>query len=219
MKRKLGILGSIGIIGAILWFLFLFFKESDLQVNLALKKDNNTYLFSILGSKATEAMIDNNQTPTILKTTSVIELDNELYVGLSGLENLVSLISGHYKIYKKEKKLYNGYITKDDESNFFTQKIMTEENGKIGDFDYKNVIQLKNGDSFFDIKWISIPNMVAEENCRITSIWVDSGIPGEKSTILRDIVVVKIKDIISFYGNNVKLENDKEDEILYLIEN
>ena len=221
--NKIG--ASLGIIGGIIGLLVggyvlldVFMASENVRVHLGIKEQNKTYLLATRSTSAFKRF--NSENPMVLKATSVVEIDNEIYIEPSYLEKIVSLISKNYTLFNREKKKYDGFVTINGKNNNFSKNRIDEDGEKIGEFIQKNSIELKNDmGNIHHIRWINIPDDIAEENCIVAPIVIaDNYKPGATSYYTVEIVVVKLETILDFYDNGTTYEYDADNEILYFIQ-
>lgn len=92
------------------------------SVNLALKKDGKTYVFSMIGAVITKHHLSNGDTPSIMSPIGIVELDGELYLQAGEIEDFVNMISGNYELLPYQEQSYDGYIV-EGEFKVYTKKI------------------------------------------------------------------------------------------------
>ncbi len=221
--NKIG--ASIGIIGGIIGLLIggyvalgIFKASKKVRVHLGVKEQSKTYLLATRSTSAFKRF--NSENPMVIKTNSIVEIDNEIYVEPSNLDKIVNLISKNHTLFNREKKKYDGFVTINGKNNDFSISRIDEDGEKIGEYIRKNSIELKNDKgNILHIRWTDRPNDVAEENCIITPIVIsDNYKPGATSYYTVDIVVVKLATILDFYDNGTAYKYDGDNEILYFIQ-
>ncbi len=213
-----------------LWFFLLVFaivlsscspSDDRKSINLALKIDNKTYLLSSLGAFITEIKLKNNESPPILKSTRIVEVDGELFVEPACLENIVNLISGNYILYDYNEKSFDGYIA-ERKFDVYDKKYSTESTEKIGEMLSITNIYLSDTAQTKElhISWQRTPHQKPLKNCLEMSLWIDCSYkPGTTTVALEKWIMIELNRIVEFYGNNVIVDYVAEDEILYVIVN
>lgn len=212
------ICGIIGLLIAGYVMLNISNASEKVHVRLGVKEQSKTFLLANSSTSTFKSLAAENL--TIVKTTYVIEIDNEIYVEPSNLDKIVNLISKNYTLFNKEKKNYDGYVTINDENDDFSISSIDEDGEKIGEYTRENSIELKNDKGkILYIRWTERPNYVAKENCIITPIVIsDNYKPGATSRYTVDIVAVKLAIILDFYDNGTAYKYDAKNRMLYFIQ-
>jgi len=134
------------------------------------------------------------------------------------LERIVNILSGNFKIIEKNESSYNGYAV-NDSSGVYNFKVQNKAGSKIGEIQAINVVTLSDKShrsKHMEIKWKTLPELEAIENCSVESIWVVSNpYPGKTVGNWEDDILVNIDDINAFYGNLFELDFDEEASVLY----
>ncbi len=226
LKMKLNnIGGTIGIIGGIIGLavggyalLNVFTAGEKVRVHLGVKEQSKTYLLATRSTSAFKRF--NSENPMVVKATSVVEIDDEIYVDPNDLDKIINLISKNHTFFNREKKKYDGFVTINGRNNNFSKNKIDEDGEKIGEYIRKNSIELKNDKgNIHHIRWIDRPDDIAEENCIVAPIVIsDNYKPGATSYYTVDIIVVKLATILDFYDNGTTYEYDADNEILYFIQ-
>lgn len=191
------------------------------SINIALVKNEKTYVFSSLGELITKINLDKKESPIIIKTTGIVEKNGRLYAEPSSLENIVNLLSGNYAIFDYTEKSFDGYVAA-TESDVFETKYSNESTEKIGEMVSTAKITLTDTQKTkeYKIEWNRSPNQKCIANCEELSLWSDKTYkPGEKTFIKEKFIVVDLLNIAEFYDPTIELKYVKEDEILYIITN
>ncbi len=231
-KEKLNIGGIIGIVGGVIGLLIggyaifnVLAANEKIRVNLGVKNEDKTYLFSQRSTNSFKIFSSNNphSIPSISKISTIIEIDDDIYVEPRELKKIINLASKNYTLFNRERKNYDGYVTINDKNNnTFSNAEISEEGEKIGEQISKNIIEIKNekGDIHY-IRWSKFPNTenVAEENCIMTPIRIaDNYKPGATSYYTVDFVVIKLKTVLEFLNNGSDYKYDVDNKILYIIQ-
>jgi len=195
--------------------------ERDM-IQLALQKNNKTYLFSSLGTVIVKKSIAKGESPMAIKAISLVEADNQLFVFPEGLENIVQLISGNYVIHDYQEKSFEGYVTK-GKDNIYTSTYKNEPSEKIGESILTGNIQIKNSNNSkpLNIAWktnTSSQEKQALQNCILRSITIRLHAPGRISLVNKDFIMIDLQTILDFYNNKAKLNYNAEEKILYIIQ-
>jgi hypothetical protein len=216
----------VAVIGLLIGGVMIYISSTAnkrMNVNLGVMNEGKTYLFSDISTDSFKSFnSDNpNSAPTIVKSSTIIFIDDEVYVEPKELDKIINLASENYTLFSRERKKYDGFVTINNENNnTFSRNEIIEEGGKIGEQVKKSTIEIKNerGD-LHSIRWSILPNdeIIAEENCIITSIrLVDNWKPGATSYYSEDVVVIKLKTVLEFLNNGLDYKSDLENEILYI---
>ncbi len=224
ISNKIG--GYIGIIAGIFGVLVaayvslgIFNGGEDIRVHLGVKEQSKIYLLTTSSTSAFKR--SNSEDPTLGKET-VIEMGGDIYVKPGNLRKIVNLISKNHTLFNREKKRYDGFVTISGINNNFSKNKIKEEGEKIGQYIYKNTIELKNDKgNILHIRWINRQpeDDIAEENCEVIPLVIaDNYKPGATSYYTVDIVAVKLGTILDFYDNGTTYEYDTDNEILYFIQ-
>ncbi len=231
-NKKLDTGTIIGIIGGIIGLLIggyvlldVLTASKKVSVNLGIKNEGKTYLFSHRSSHSFKIFSSNNphSAPSIAKTSTIIEIDDDIYVEPRELKKIISLASKNYTLFNRERKNYDGYVTINAKNNnTFSITKIDKEGDKIGEKISENVIEIKNkkGDIHY-IRWSILPNKekVVEENCIMAPIRLaDNYKPGATSYYTEDIVVIKLKTVLEFLNNGSDYKYDADNEILYVVQ-
>jgi hypothetical protein len=192
-------------------------------VNLALKKNNETYVFSKLGSFITKISIEKNESPSVFPFLQVFD-DEGLFVSPDNLEDIVNVIGGNYELFPYKEKSYEGYFTGAEESLYQSNNV-NRSTEVVGQQMRENTITLStlNSSDIFEIVYEQNPksgDYTAIRNCELKSFRITRSYrPGESTTSSEDYLMVNLDDIVTFYDPNIKLELNDEEQLLYVIFN
>ncbi|MER3376600.1 MAG: hypothetical protein RIM83_18315 [Allomuricauda sp.] len=213
MKNTLSIL--------ILLFLLVSCSEDRKFVNIALKKGKEVYVVPFMADKnIIEHQLSKNETPTIFKFVQIVMDNGSLYVEPSNFERIFNVIAGNYILYKKEEKTHDGYVAFGDEE-IYSFSLKPENTDKIGEQINKEVITITNtvSNKSHEIVYVRFPKPKAEKNCIVKNLWVvENPYPGKTIGSYKDAILINLNDIVDFYDNGTRLEYNKADEMLYIIQ-
>lgn len=210
-----------GVVG--LFSIFMFSCETESAVvNLALKQNGKTYLFSKMGSFIVEESIKKQESPSAFPFIQIFE-DDGLFVSPQNAEDIANVLGGNFKIHPYPEASYDGYITV-ERNSLFTIDLKNKSTVKIGEQIQEYTVQLLNphNQEVHEIQWEWNPkagHFKAIKNCEVKSFWITTSIqPGETVTSSEDFIMVSLADLVAFYGG-YSLEFDQEGQLLYLIQN
>jgi hypothetical protein len=205
-----------------LFFVSLFFimngGESEYSsVTFAIEKNGKNYIYSrneYLVNKA----IKQNEVPSGLNSNSIFFIDDHVYMSPNNLERVINILSGNYKIIDKEESSYSGYAVSDS-SLLYNSEVQNKAGEKIGEIEALNIVTISSKShrsKTMDIKWKTLPELEAIENCSVEGVWeVSYPYQGKTVTSLEDAILVNLDNINSFYGNSFELVYDEESLVLY----
>ncbi|RMA64779.1 hypothetical protein BXY75_1660 [Ulvibacter antarcticus] len=196
-----------------------FATDDRKSVQLILKKDDKTYLFSRLGTMITNNKLDKNESPTTVQSTSIVVKENQLYTEPQHIKSIANLISGNYVIHDHQEKIFDGYIS-DGKHKVYNKKYVNEHSEKFGEMISIANIYLTDTDQTrkYHISWQRSPNQIPITNCIEMALWVDKSYkPGERTTARDNFIMINLNDLVEFYNSNVKLDYVEEDKVLYFI--
>lgn len=203
-------------------FFFISSCETDnIIVNLALKKDGKTYVFSKLGTFITKTKLGKNESPSVFPFLRIFN-DDGLFVSPDNLEDIVNAIGGNNDMFPFPEQSYDGYFTAPKES-LFNSEYVNKSTAVVGQQIRQTtvtLVQLNNSDTF-EIVYeynASAGEYMAVKNCVMKSFWITESIyPGESTTSSEDFLMVNLNDIVNFYDSNIKLELNNAEQLLYII--
>lgn len=213
---------SVLIAGFCAFFIFSCETENAV-VNLALKKDNKTYLFSKMGDFIVESSLEKGESPAAFGFIRLFE-DDGLYVAPNDCEEIVDVLAGNYHLYPYQEKSYEGYITS-GEKEIFTTSFSNVSTEKIGEQIRESRIEIVNPVSaqVLEIVWTynqKTGESKAVQNCELKSFWITTSVqPGETVTSSEDFIMVDLNELVEFFDNGSTLEYNADEEILYIVEN
>mgnify|MGYP003123573173 CR=1 FL=1 len=192
--------------------------ESDYStVTFALVKNGKNYIYSpneYLVNKA----ITQNEVPTGLNSNVIYFIDDQVYLSPDNLERVINILSGNFKTIDHKELSYDGYAV-NDSLEVYNSKVQNKAGEKIGEVEAINVVTISsktNNNQTMTIKWKTLPELIAIENCSIESIWeVTHPYPGKTVGNWEDAILVNLNTINSFYGNSFELDFDEESSVLY----
>lgn len=196
-----------------------FATDDRKNVNLVLKKEGKTYLFSPMGTMITKNKLDNNESPPIVTNTQIVKKNENLYVEPRHLENIAAILSGNYVVHDYQEKSYDGYITK-GKLDIYNNKYSNQSTEKIGKMISTANIYLMDIEQTkkHQISWQRKPSQSPTQNCVEMNLWADRSYkPGNRTVALEKFIMVDLNDIVEFYDSKTKLDYNKEDEILYFL--
>lgn len=225
-KKRKKIIWSL-IISGLLWPLGIgiFFaskgctEDAPAIVNLVLKEDGKTYLFSNLGADAVAASLERNESPTSMHFLKLY-VDDKLYIPPADIKEVVNMMAGNYKIHPYKEKSCDGYVTSGDEELFeFSSKNEMTEN--IGEQIVKSSVIVKRPDAraSFKITWERNADgeIIPTKNCELVSFWVETNPdPGTSVYNTEDILLVDLDNLNKYFGNKAQLSFDEENKVLYI---
>lgn len=214
----------IGLVGLGIFWLFSSSMDKAAQtVNLALKQDGKTYLFSNMGSYVVENSIANNESPAVMPFFQIYN-DGGLYVDPLQMKEAAALIMGSYEVFEYQEKSYEGYVTL-SEDDFYGYDMTIESTENIGEQFAVNTIKLKDfkDGKPLEIVW-KIPNNgdvgVPVQYCEVQSLnVVEHPAAGETVISSQDFLVVDLNKLVGLCDNGSTLEYNDEQKILYVIKN
>jgi len=189
-------------------------------VNLALKKDGNVYLYSVLGSSLVEGKIAQNESPTAMAFLRVFKDEEAYFVEPERMKDLVAVFSDNYIIHNYTERSYEGYVT-EKMGDAFDLSSKVESTETIGEQLYKYTVDLRNENGKkMNIRW-SVNQKTWEKkaisNCEIHSFYkLTKPSPTESVYTNEDELVVNIADIAKFFGKGYSY--DREAYVLYVEE-
>lgn len=208
---------TIFLFGVIISFIGCSF-QSDLQlVNLALKKEGKTYVFTQLNDIVTSQLISQKQSPMAMPFLKIF-MDEKLYVSPLDLKELTSLLGGDYNLYEYQEPSYEGYVNTEGKQ-FYTLTTNTQGTETIGQQEIVYTVTLKNAaGQTKNISWSQLgmsTKQVAKENCQLKSFnIVTNPHPGETVMSSQDFVVVSVNDLTQFFSQSVT--HDQENQLLFI---
>lgn len=224
-RRKRPLLTLIVLIFALGGFfsIFTFSCETEMGVvNLALKKGEKTYLYSLYDTEFLQSILSRDEVPA---TTSFITVFNEngLFVDPNYVSPICEVLSGNYAITESKEPSFDGYLTK-NKTNVVSEAIPEFKNTEnIGEQILHHHITLKNlsGDREMSIVWDFNPqtgSYKAIENCEEKSFMVTTSVqPGEWVTSSKDFIMVNLQTLVSFYDNRFELELNIDENLLCFV--
>lgn len=212
---------TAALVGIFSFFMFSCETESAV-VNLAVKQNGKTYLFSKMGSFIVEESIKNQESPSAFPFIQIFE-DEGLFVSPQNAEDIANVLGGNVKIHPYPEASYDGYITV-EQNSLYSLNVKNKSTAKIGEQIKEYTVTLLNphNQGVHQIQWEWNPKeseYKAVKNCEVKSFWITTSIqPGETVTAAQEFVMVNLADLTAFYGG-YSLEFDQEGQLLYLIQN
>lgn len=219
-NRLMLILLVIGIVAFMGGSMFSCETENKV-VNLALKKNDKVYLFSVLGSFIVENSLEKKESPAAIGFIRLFQ-DDGLFVAPKEIEQIANLLGGNYALYPFKEMSYDGYVTEGEES-VYEKTFKNKSTANIGEQIRENRVEITHPVTaeMYEIIWNWNPKtgtIEAVKNCEVKSFWTKTSIqPGETITSADDYVVVKLNNLVDFFNNGSKLEYNSEQELLYII--
>lgn len=185
-------------------------------VNLAVKKEGKTYVYSNMGKFIIESQIKQKQSPTYSASTFLYK-DDGLFVEPGSAKDLVNVFSNNLCYYDFKEKSFDGYVTYDS-LEVFKNDNTTQSTEKIGEQIIIYTVKFLNGDKSMLIKW-SYNTKTAEfkaiKNCELRSFYSQSSpYPGNTVTSSYDHLVIPLDKIAVFY--NRKYTYDEEQKVFFI---
>ncbi|WP_190810951.1 hypothetical protein [Flagellimonas sp. S3867] len=226
MTGKKKSFSSFIFIGGVLFCTFLMYLMSASEtnnsfVNLILEKDSKIYVYSKRGSYLMNINIQREENPTVFPFIQVFEDNGELYVAPDKLKDIVDLLCGNFQVHDVPAKSSDGYVTSGS-SPCFEKSFKNQSTGKIGEQIHVNMVRLTNSSlkEAFNIRWetnMKTNKSRVSENCHKKSFTVRTSTqPGEYVFSAEDFIMVNLQEVVDFYGNNVALSLNKEEQLLYI---
>lgn len=225
-NRGKGVMRTImvSLLGVAMGFFFFFSCETEnLLVNLALKKQGKTYVFSKLGSFITKTTLDNNESPSVFPFVQIFN-DDGLFVSPDHIEEIVNTVGGNYELFPFEEKSYDGYFTA-PKNSLYSSNNVNRSTEVVGEQIRETTITLNKleGTQVYEIVYEYNPasgEYKAIKNCKEKSFWITRSIqPGETTTSSEDFIMVNLNEIVTFYDSNLELKLNTEEQLLYIIAN
>lgn len=195
-------------------------SESQKMVNIALKKDGKTYLYSVINNRiAIEHLAANGSEPTLMNSTPLVYEDKQLFMDASSIKTISNILGGNVELLPKQATSFDGYFI-EGENNVFSLQMKNEDNGDIAKIAGIMEINLKNQDTqnSYPIRWQITPELKAIENCEVKSLTVRYSQNSTNEFTFKDFVLVNLEDINQFFGENYTLRYDKKSSLLYVEE-
>ena len=195
-------------------------SESQTMVNIALKKDGKTYLYSVINNRvAIEHLAANGSKPTLMNSTPLVYENKQLLMEASSIKTISNILGGNVELLPKEAKSFNGYFI-EGEDNIFSIQMKNEDNGDISKIAGVMEINLKNQNTqnSYPIRWQITPELKAIENCEVKSLTVPYSKNSTNEFTSKDFVMVNLEDINQFFGGHYSMKYDKEASLLYVEE-
>lgn len=192
-------------------------ESSYSSVTFAIEENDKNYIYSPNEYLVNQA-VKQDEVPSGLNSNIIYFIDDHVYMRPDNLERIINILSGNFKIIEKNESSYNGYAV-NDSSNVYNFKVQNKAGSKIGEIQAINVVTLSDKSQrskSMEIKWKTLPELEAIENCSVESIWVVTNpYPGKTVGNWEDDILVNIDDINTFYGNSFELVFDEEASVLY----
>lgn len=132
---------SIGII-----FFSSYLETNSSVVNLALKKNDKTYVFCKAGTARVQYSLDRNESPSILGFIQIFEENNNLYADPIHIREITNILCGNYIIHNFKEHSYDGYVTS-GQQNCFKNTFKNKSTENIGEQVRLNTVELTNLES------------------------------------------------------------------------
>lgn len=201
----------------------MYLETSSFVVNLALKKNGKTYLFSKTGTAGVQYSLDKNKSPSVFGFIQLFEEEDSFYVDPIHIEEITNLLCGNYVLHDYTEQSYNGYVTS-GKQRCFKNTFKNQSTATIGEQIRLNTIQLTDStsESLYEINWeynLMEYKSRALENCEEKSFMITTQIqPGEAVMGSEDFIMVNLEDLVEFYGNTSSLRLDEKQRLLYIIQ-
>ncbi len=205
----------------VLALLVLGCSDDRKYVGIALKKDQKVYLMPTIADKdVLEHQLSEDMIPGVSNFVQIVEDGGDLFVGPRDFERILNLIAKNYIVYERKEKTHDGYVAF-GEDHVYNYSIKHENTDKIGQQISLETIMIKNNasDDLLEIVWTNFPQPQAKKNCTVKKIWVVTS-PYEGKTIgnYEETVLINLNEIVDFYGNGVRLEHNKKQGMLYVLQ-
>lgn len=192
--------------------------ESDYsKVTFAIENKGKNFIYNSNEFLVNQAILE-NEVPTGFNNNIIYFIDQNIYMSPNNLEGVINILSGNYRFIEQKEPSYDGYAVKDT-SNVYNFKVQNKAGSKIGEVHAINIVTLtdkSHRSKNMEIKWRTIPDLEAIQNCSVESIWVVTNpYPGKTVGNWEDDILVNIDDINAFYGNLFELVFDEEASVLY----
>jgi hypothetical protein len=195
-------------------------KSDYSSVTFAIEKNGLTYLYSPNEFLVKNA-IKEDEVPMGLNINIIYVLDGLIYMRPNDLQQVTNILSENYRIIEKKEPSYDGYAVSDS-SSVYNATVQNKASIKIGETESTNIVTLtskSNRSKSMEIKWRTLPELKALENCSLEGVWKSTNpYPGKTVTNWEDEILVKLNDLNSFYGNSFELILDEESSVLYFKE-
>ncbi len=191
-------------------------------VNLAIEKNNKTYVYSKLGTIFVESSIKKNESPNLFGFVRLFEKDENLYVSPNELNEIVDLLCGNFILHDYPEKSYDGYVTSGN-SSCHRNSFKNQSTQTVGEQVKLNALQITNKSTgeAHNIRWsynLKKHEYRALENCEEKSFMIrTSVVPGETVWANEDFIVVNLYELANFFGDKVHLEFKEEQQLLYIL--
>ena len=192
-------------------------SEDQKTVNIALKKDGKTYLYSILNSQLVEQQLAQGQMPTMMNSTAIVPQKGQILMDASKINTIANILGGNIQVFDKQERSFDGYFSL-GEQQIFNQSLRNEDIGEIGKVAGIVEIVLRNQQSTYNISYQITPELKAIENCEVKSLTVPYSENSTNEFTSKDFVMVNLEDINQFFGGHYSMKYDKEASLLYVEE-
>ena len=194
-------------------------SESQKSVNIALKKEGKTYLFSLMNKQNVVQQIAKGEMPAMMNSTVIVAEDGKLFMEASKIKTIANILGGSIEIFPKQETSFDGYFI-EGETSVFSQSMKNKDTGEIGKIASIIEVRLSNESTevSYPISWQVTPELKAIENCEIQSLTVKYSQHSDNEFTSKDFVMVNLEDINQFFGGHYSLRYDKNASLLYLEE-
>ncbi|WP_136467654.1 hypothetical protein [Flagellimonas onchidii] len=222
-KKRWGIYLVLGMVffSGFMVYRMISSETNNAVVNLVLKKQSKTYVYSHMGEAVVQNSLKKEESPGTFPFIQVFEEDGKLFIAPNKLKEIASLLCGNYEIHNHSEESIDGYVTSSGSACFETS-FKNQNTEKIGEQIRVNTVQLLNQQTgkTFDVKWHT--NMwtfksVASKNCYLKSFMIKTSVqPSEFVISSKDFIMADLEDVTDFYGSQVILTLNEEDQLLYI---
>lgn len=194
-------------------------SESQKTVNIALKKEGKTYLFSLMNKPIVEQQIAKGEMPAMMNSTVIVAENGKLFMDTSKIKTIANILGGNIDIFPKQETSFDGYFI-EGETSVFMQSVKNKDMGEIGKIASVMEVTLRDESTqtTYPISWQVTPELKAIENCEIQSLTVKYSQHSDNEFTSKDFVMVNLEDINQFFGGHYNLRYDKNASLLYVEE-
>ena len=192
-------------------------SEDQKTINIALKREGKTYLYSILNGQMVEQQLAQGQMPTMMNSTAIVPRKGQILMDASKINTIANILGGNIQVFDKQERSFDGYFSL-GEQQIFNQSLRNEDIGEIGKVAGIMKIVLRNELSTYNISYQITPELKAIENCEVKSLTVPYSENSTNEFTSKDFVMVNLEDINQFFGGHYSMKYDKEASLLYLEE-
>lgn len=225
-KRFLGKLFFTGIVlMAIYACVFkLFDRTKSPIVNIALRENGKTYIFSLMTSEQVQHQISKHKSPVALPFLKLYSEDKTLYIEPEHIKEIVNVLCGNYTLHDYPEQSFDGYVT-NGPSDCGKHSVHNTTTEKIGEqvLHHNYYFTHPETKNSMAIRWKLNPStgeIQALENCSEKAFRItENPHPGETYTFSKKFVVVDLNYLTHFFGKGINLELEAENQLLYIYAN